>query len=165
MIVLGIDPGVAGGIAAIDTSLELRDGTQVHKMPEDAAGLWHLLAQFTGGIAVLESVRASPQMGTVSAFTFGRGFGRLESALVAACISTHETRPQAWQKALMIPSTPSASPERADKARAQAEHKKKLKAKAGQLFPWLKVTGWNADALLLAYYAAKHVANDLRESA
>jgi hypothetical protein len=157
MIVIGIDPGKDGGVAAIDTSVEMRDGTQVNKMPEDAAGLWHLLAQFSGGTAVLESVRSSPQMGVTSAFTFGRGFGRLEVALVAASISTHETRPQAWQRALMIPPTPSLGKDRKARAQAQAIHKKKLIAKAGQLFPWMKVYGWNADALLLAYYASHFV--------
>ena len=77
-------------------------------MPDTLQDLWELVVSIsleagTGGMGIrayLEAVSSSPQMGVVSAFSFGRGYGNLEMALTAAGIPFERVRPQVWQKAL-----------------------------------------------------------------
>jgi len=136
--IIGIDPGTNGGIAWIT------DGKPcVEKMPDTLQDLWELLRDIAVEgqcVAYLEQVHSSPQMGVVSSFTFGNGFGRLEMALTAAGISFERVRPQVWQKAMGC---------------MTKGDKNVSKRKAQELFPQIKVTHAIADALLIASYGAK----------
>lgn len=141
--IIGIDPGANGGIAWIT------DGKAcVEKMPDTLQDLWDLVVSIsleagTGGTGIrayLESVSSSPQMGVVSAFSFGRGYGNLEMAITAAGIPFERVRPQVWQKALGC---------------MTKGDKNVSKRKAQELFPDSKVTHATADALLIAYYGTK----------
>lgn len=140
MIYLGIDPGKSGAIAAVwddgeaFASFAPGDGTE--------ADLWDWLAGFDleNARAVIEKVSSSPQMGTVSAFTFGRSYGFLRGVLAASKVPYVEVSPQRWQKAMEC---------------MTKGDKNKSKAKAQQLWPKLKITHRNADALLLAEYGRR----------
>jgi len=136
--IIGIDPGTNGGIAWIT------DGRPcVEKMPDTLQDLWELLRDIAVEgqcVAYLEQVHSSPQMGVVSSFTFGNGFGRLEMALTAAGIPFERVRPQVWQKAMGC---------------MTKGDKNVSKRKAQELFPQIKVTHATADALLIASYGAK----------
>jgi len=137
-IIIGIDPGISGGIAWIT------DGKPcVEKMPDTLQNLWELLRDIASEgdcHAYLEQVHSSPQMGVVSAFTFGNGFGRLEMALTAAGIPFTRVRPQVWQKELGC---------------MTKGDKNVSKRKAQELFPSMKVTHATADSLLIATYGTK----------
>jgi Holliday junction resolvasome RuvABC endonuclease subunit len=140
MTYIGIDPGKSGSICAITLT-----GAVAHKMPDTDKDLLDLLksVMFSAdgkAVAFLEEVSSSPQMGVVSAFTFGRGFGKLEMALLAAEIPTDKVRPQVWQKALRCMSKGS---------------KNVTKARAQELFPTMKVTHNVADGLLIATYCQR----------
>jgi Holliday junction resolvasome RuvABC endonuclease subunit len=91
--------------------------------------------------AVIEKVSSSPQMGVVSAFTFGRSYGFLRGVLAANAIKYVEVRPQAWQKAMGC---------------LTKGDKNVTKALAQQLYPGEKITHATADALLLATYCRRH---------
>ena len=136
--IIGIDPGTNGGIAWIT------DGRPcVEKMPDTLQDLWELLRDIAVEgqcVAYLEQVHSSPQMGVVSSFTFGNGFGRLEMALTAAEIPFERVRPQVWQKAMGC---------------MTKGDKNVSKRKAQELFPSMKVTHAIADALLIASYGTK----------
>jgi crossover junction endodeoxyribonuclease RuvC len=136
---IGIDPGKGGGIAWTGS-----DGPGAVNMPEtetDLAAVLRLLGEQTSGaVAVVERVSSSPQMGVVSAFTFGRGYGCIRGCLVTLGIPFVEVAPVKWQKAMGCLS-------RGDK--------NVTKRRAQQLFPHLKVTHATADALLLATYCAR----------
>jgi crossover junction endodeoxyribonuclease RuvC len=141
--IIGIDPGANGGIAWIT------DGKAcVERMPDTLQDLWDLVVSIslevgTGGTGIrayLEAVSSSPQMGVVSSFSFGRGYGNLEMALTAAGIPFERVRPQVWQKALGC---------------MTKGDKNVSKRKAQELFPDRKVTHATADALLIAYYGTK----------
>ena len=143
MTIIGIDPGVNGGIAWIT------DGKPcVEKMPDTLQDLWELIVSIslnagsggTGIHAYIEQVHSSPQMGVKSAFTFGNGFGHLEMALTAACIPFARIRPQVWQKELGC---------------LTKGDKNVSKRKAQELFPSMKVTHATADALLIAKYGTQ----------
>jgi hypothetical protein len=144
-ITIGIDPGANGAIAWIDE----RGKSCVEKMPDTLQDLWELVVSIslnagTGGLGVrayLESVSSSPQMGVVSAFSFGRGYGNLEMALTAAGIPFERVRPQVWQKAMGC---------------MTKGDKNISKAKAQELFPDKKVIHATADALLIALYGSRH---------
>jgi hypothetical protein len=103
-VYIGIDPGKNGGMAAI------RPGGMVNyiPMPDNESAILHWLSmikpipRMTQFVAVLESVSASRGMGVVSAFTFGKGFGRLQMALTALNIPFECIRPHTWQQALGV---------------------------------------------------------------
>ena len=145
-ITIGVDPGANGGIAWIDYN----GNACVEKMPDSLQDLWDLICDVTSYPkssidgrsyrAYLEAVSSSPQMGVVSAFSFGRGYGNLEMALTAAGIPFERVRPQVWQKALGC---------------MTKGDKNVSKRKAQELFPDRKVTHATADALLIAYYGTK----------
>jgi len=112
-------------------------------MPDTLQDLWELLRDIAVEgqcMAYLEQVHSSPQMGVVSSFTFGNGFGHLEMALTAAEIPFERVRPQVWQKAMGC---------------MTKGDKNVSKRKAQELFPQIKVTHAIADALLIASYGAK----------
>jgi len=147
--IIGCDPGKNGGIAWIT------DGKAcVEKMPDTLKDLWELFQSIMhdgkpaerlqkachGFKAYIEQVSSSPQMGVVSAFSFGQGYGNLEMALTAAGIPFERVRPQVWQKALGCMSK---------------GQKNVTKAKAQELFPHMKITHNVADALLIATYGTK----------
>ena len=143
MTTIGIDPGKNGAIAWIT------DGkTCVEKMPDTLQDLWELIVSISlnTGIgyrrifAYVEQVSSSPQMGVVSAFSFGRGYGNLEMALTAAGIPFERVRPQVWMKALGC---------------MTKGDKNVTKRKAQELFPDQKITHATADALLIAHYGTK----------
>ena len=143
-ITIGVDPGANGGIAWIT------DGKAcVEKMPDTLQDLWELIESigfeapdFTPYQikAYIEQVSSSPQMGVVSAFSFGRGYGNLEMALTSAGIPFERVRPQVWQKALGC---------------MTKGDKNVSKRRAQELFPDRKITHATADALLIAHYGTK----------
>ena len=145
-ITIGVDPGANGGIAWIDYNGK----ACVEKIPDTLQDLWELLCDITSYPkssidgrsykAYIEQVASSPQMGVVSAFSFGRGYGNLEMALTAAGIPFERVRPQVWQKALGC---------------MTKGNKNVSKSKAQELFPDRKITHATADALLIAYYGTK----------
>jgi hypothetical protein len=144
-IYIGIDPGVGGGIAAIGDGeqyvgpprLKLKDATE-----HDIAA-WLAYINVDVPFAVIEAVSSSPQMGVVSAFTFGRSYGFLRGLLVGMAIPFAEVRPQKWQKAMGCMSK---------------GDKNVTKAAAQRLYPGEKITHANADALLLATYCRRYAA-------
>lgn len=152
MLFVGIDPGVQGGIATIN---EKGDILAAVGMPDLNVDLLAALTKFaepspTGRPmvrAMLERVSASPQMGVVSAFTFGKGIGRLEMALDAAMIPFDLVAPVKWQNALGCRS---------------GGDKNVTKRRAAQLYPGTKITHAIADALLLAEYARQLNAGRVR---
>jgi crossover junction endodeoxyribonuclease RuvC len=145
-ITIGIDVGANGAIAWIDE----RGKSCVEKMPDTLQDLWELIRDITNFPrsaidgrkykAYIEQVSSSPQMGVVSSFSFGRGYGNLEMALTAAGIPFERVRPQVWQKAMGC---------------MTKGNKNISKAKAQELFPDKKVIHATADALLIALYGTR----------
>lgn len=147
---LGIDPGKSGGIAVVD---ELGILVLAAKMPDTVGDLLELLrawgptATRPAAVGMLERVNAGVfgggkigRMGVSSAFTFGRGIGRLETALQACMIPFDQVAPAVWQQALGCRS---------------GGDKNITKGRAQQLFPLATVTHAIADALLLAEFCRR----------
>lgn len=141
MMFLGIDPGGSGGMAVVDLG-----GQPVTTFKFDKAterDIWDALKDHSlgeVGLAVIERVNAMPKQGVSSTFKFGVSFGFLRGLLVASGLAYELVGPVQWQNFMQC---------------RTGGDKNISKAKAHQLFPMLKITHANADALLIAEYARR----------
>jgi hypothetical protein len=148
--VLGIDPGINGGLAIIS-----EDGVLFEKMPVignqvDKHNLFHWLQAHEPEIdfAMFELSHMRPGQSTQSVFTFGRGVGTIEMALVAAGISYVCVAPRVWTKVVHSGTPASMAPK--DRSRLALT----------QLFPKVDLRFGKSqkphegcmDALLIAHY-------------
>lgn len=140
---MAIDPGANGAIV-IQKPNGIVESFKMPDTPKDLFELFKSLKTQYDVECMLEKVGGMPKMGGSSMFNFGQGYGHIEMALIANEIKTTTTSPQAWQKTMLIGTKSKLS---------TTEWKNKLKAKAQQLYPHLKVTLGNADALLILEYA------------
>lgn len=135
-IILGIDPGGSGALAirSIDRPLDFYklDNTELD------INNW-LISLPISDIkkAYIENVHSMPKQGVASSFKFGKNFGFLIGLLTANKIPYELVSPQRWQKAMQC----------------QSHGDKNItKAAAQRLFPNIKITHANADAILIAEY-------------
>ncbi|AFU88314.1 Holliday junction resolvase [Caulobacter phage CcrColossus] len=145
--ILGIDPGVNGAIALIDTddwSICItdmpREPGKGGKNAVSPAGCARIFDATAPDYTFIEDVWSSPQMGVVSAFSFGRNLGILEGAAASRSILT-KVRPQDWKAATKTP-----------------KDKNEARRRAMQLFPCaydlfkrVKDDG-RAEAAILSFY-------------
>jgi len=112
MIILGIDPGLSGALAFLDTAtgiIAVEDMPTVTVMrnrkekrevsPQLVAAMVvkrHVEAAF------LEKVNAMAGQGVSSVFSFGRSAGIIEGVLAAFDIPFTLVTPQSWQKAMAV---------------------------------------------------------------
>jgi membrane-associated phospholipid phosphatase len=146
---IGVDPGVSGGLAAIDAEATITVFGAM-RMPETDEGFVEAVEILTENgtrqcVAILEQVNAGVfaggrSMGVTSAFTFGGCWRGIRVAFVAAKVPVIDVRPLRWQTAL--------------NCRTKGD-KNISKAKALELFPSMHVTHALADALLLAEYGRR----------
>ena len=142
---IGIDPGVHGGICHIYSGTGQPFPKPMLKTERD---IWEYLRPFSGSIAVIEKVHAMPGNAAKAMFTFGENYGHLKMALTAADIRIVEiVLPSRWQKELGIV--------RRKKNESKSQWKNRLKAKAQQLFPSLKITLDTSDAILICEYCRR----------
>ena len=146
MIYIGIDPGMNGGIAAINTIGQV---LHIDRMPaterdiltslEAIDAIQHAVRDY-GRACVIERAQAMPGQGVVSMFTYGRGYGALLMALTALGIRFDEITSPVWQTVM--------------RCRSKG-NKNVTKRRAQQLFPSVKVTHAIADALLIAEFCRR----------
>lgn len=131
---IGVDPGSSGSIAVI-----IGDVVKFIKLKETLHDQAEFLRDITtfceSSFALLEKVNAMPKQGVSSTFKFGASFGMCQGLLAALRVPHEFITPAKWQGAM--------------KCRTGGD-KNVSKARAQQLFPRLKITHANADALLLA---------------
>lgn len=150
-VYIGVDPGRSGATAAIFPDGEVR--WMLHKETDHDLSDFiatKILRDGTSFFAALENVHSMPGQGVASTFKFGESKGLLKGLLVAYQIPFILPSPRKWQTALGIHSI---------SGEAKVDHKNRTKAAAQQLYPSIKVTHGNADAILLAEYARKEDVN------
>ena len=151
---IAIDPGAKGAIASYSTTYSPPGEPKwsVEKLALEPQDRFEQLFGYASAaerleaprIAILEDVGGYigvPQPGS-RMFTFGRGYGQLEGILVGLGYQIIRVKPQAWQKALSLGSRP---------GEAKPDHKRRMRAKALDLFPALRPTLDQSDALLILY--------------
>lgn len=137
---IGIDPGKNGGIAVMSDDVLL----SVQKMPPTPKDLFDALQEHKDAqMCYLEKVGGMPGNGGPSMFNFGKGYGNIEMALIALKIPFTTVTPQKWQKEYQLG---------VSKGLTTTQWKNKLREKAQQLFPFVSIKLWGADALLIARY-------------
>ena len=167
MIIVGIDPGLSGGIAWYDS---LCTGHKVGacKMPGTLRDIYGLLSGHTAtvGIGHAEAFYMVEKVGTYmpgnsgpAAAKFARHCGALDMALIAIGLPWDNITPVKWQKEFIGapawgPLPPVKTPERKrELARRKQIRKNLIKEKAQRLYPHVKVTLATADALGILTYA------------
>lgn len=148
-VYVGADPGQRGAVVFLKTPYDYP--FWIH-WPDTERDLYDLLdcatdvyvGPFQG---IIEHVHSFPGQGVTSMFKFGMNYGLLRMALIAVGIPFEEKTPHTWQKGLGIP--------KRKKDETQPKFKKRLKARAQQLFPKVEVTGQAADAILIAEYCRR----------
>lgn len=149
-VIMGVDPGAAGAVAWIDS-----DGKKhVENMPDTARGILDLFRQIfedvpfpdcVDNVCYLEDVgKGLPGQSSSATAVFARHNGHLEMALMALDVKIVKVLPQKWQKTMGIGKSTDCA--------TKQEWKRKLKAKAEEMYPMFKVTLKNADALLILDY-------------
>jgi len=108
--IIGIDPGLTGGVCFMEDSI-----VALHRMPVrptgrknctevDGAALALLLVDYAGrddALAVVEKVHAMPKQGVSSTFTFGEGCGVIRGVLETLAIPRRYITPQQWVKVVL----------------------------------------------------------------
>lgn len=156
-VYLGIDPGISGSAAAID---ERGRVLSVCKGDVTDRDWWEFINQWSDyradRYALLEHVHSFPKDGVASAFKFGDSYGRCRMSLVASSWAIDIQNPEKWQRMLGIkPRDKGVVVQRKPTlvrkgGESKEDFKRRLKARAQELFPSQKVTAAFADALLLA---------------
>jgi Holliday junction resolvasome RuvABC endonuclease subunit len=143
--IIGIDPGASGAMVVFDERdrIQVFPWTDKADFCEELANIVHACeADGIPAYAAVEQVggfiKGNPSTGS-SMFNFGNNAGFIEGVLMAYGIPMEFVRPQRWQKEMHCNS-----------AEKGAAHKRELKEQAQRLFPKVKVTLKNADALLIA---------------
>ena len=153
--IVGCDPGNKGALAFLDPEnarMRIIDmptfefETTRKRVKVDPYTIVTEMARQPLANFYLEEVNASPQMGVVSAFSFGEGKGILLGAAAAMGLPTTQVKPTQWKKQMRVP---------ADK-RAAVQRASQLFPAVSPLFkgPRGGVYDGRAEAALIALYGA-----------
>ena len=109
MIIIGIDPGVSGGISVLENKKVIDvfemptmiDGKK-NKKQVNGAQVSNIIKENIGKekdiIVVVEHVNAMPGQGVTSMFNFGQSFGVIKGICSALSIPIYFVRPAKWKK-------------------------------------------------------------------
>jgi crossover junction endodeoxyribonuclease RuvC len=110
--ILGVDPGVSGALALLDTQTRVLSVTdmpsvnytknQRKRRNISESELVSMIDLWTPDAAFLELVHAMPKQGVVSVFTFGMAFGVVRGVLAALGVPTYLVTPNEWKKSLRL---------------------------------------------------------------
>lgn len=100
-LVLGVDPGATGAIAALDAvtgvlmwveDMPSHEGVVSAPLAADLLDSWPIMT------AWVENVHSMPKQGVSSSFKFGRAFGTIVGVLGGARVPVEYVTPAVWKK-------------------------------------------------------------------
>lgn len=155
--ILGIDPGITGGLAVLNAhgtfgwgcrTPVLQGKKREYDIPSMCSVLMRAATDYEEILIGIEKVHSLPRDGRVGAFSFGRGYGLWLGLLTGLALPYIEITPQRWQ-AKMLAGLP------------RGPHTKTSAVRAAQArFPSIPITAkadWGiADAALIAEYTRHH---------
>jgi hypothetical protein len=112
MIVLGIDPGIRGGLAVVsdrDRIGTLIDAIDIPVVGSgarervDVAAARDFVRQHRPDIALVERAQAMPRQGSSSGFKYGKATGALEAAIVLCAVPLEIVEATAWKHFWKLP--------------------------------------------------------------
>lgn len=152
-IIIGIDPGKSGALAALSTNGHLIEVFDMPVVGTTISGA--LLNEWVhewvnppigpSVVAVIEDVHAMPKQGVSTTFAFGRALGLVEGVIQGNGIPLHYVSPARWKRDLRLGRDKGVSRQRAVELWPD---------KAG-LFARVKDDG-RAEAALIAYWWLHH---------
>ena len=149
-LILGIDPGLTGGIALLDparpAAVEVWDMPQIEKTV-DAAELAAIVRRAAPSHIVLEQVGPMPRDGVKQAFSFGQSYATARVVSMLLEIPLFLVRPQAWKGYFHLPGSD------AGKEAGRALALRRFPASASSFN--LKKHHNRAESALLALYGAE----------
>ncbi len=152
MIIVGVDPGKKGAIAAM---LDGNDELVIVDMPADLAGLVDVFTRvlWVDPICVIEQQWPRPEAGAWSANKLGHNVGQIEGVAAALGYTVVSVSPQRWKKDMGL--TKAQIPEGVrpkDASRAKAAE---LWPDHADLFKRVKDDG-RAESALIALWFQRH---------
>ena len=163
MRVLGVDPGIRGGLALLERGLLVwADDIPVMgvdaKKRVNASRIHEMLTLFDPiEHAYIERAQAFPQQGASSGFMYGRAVGAIEAVILCCGIPLTTIEPRMWKKHFGL---------KGDDKEA-ARQKALMLFPSGHRFMTLKQDHGRAEAALIALYGAPRlpISNDLASPA
>lgn len=161
---IGIDPGASGAICVLPEDELPAVLRFINSTDKQICDFFSTISMSYDCFAVMELVGAMPGQGVSSMFNFGNSFGFIRGVLVATSIPFELKVSRTWQKALGF--APRRIERGEDKkelpsSESKTEFKRRLREKAEQLFPNVKMTNDVADAYLIAEYCRRTRLNQL----
>ena len=109
MLIIGIDPGLSGGIAILENNkvkkmfdMPVMSDGKKNKRQLNSALLAQLIKDnikdFEDTAMVVEQVNAMPGQGVTSMFNFGQTFGAIKGICAALGLPIFFVRPEKWKK-------------------------------------------------------------------
>lgn len=147
--VLGVDPGVRGGLALLraDGSVAhlraFRPDMEEHELVDAVRTAVIMLNSYNSLACFFERVQHMTGDGAQGSFTFGKVNGLLRGSLLALGVKPRDVLPMMWQAGMEC---------------LTAGDKNVSKRRALQLFPRETITHAVADALLIAEYGRRRLA-------
>ena len=155
MRVLGVDPGISGGLAVVEITdggapvlVECVDIPAIGsgaKERVDVAAIRNFVDRHAPIRALIERAQAMPKQGASSGFKYGRAVGAIEATIALCSIPVEIVEPTAWKRFWKLP----------------GKDKEGARQKALQLFPTAhaalarKKDHGRAEASLIALYGAR----------
>jgi len=150
-VVIGIDPGMTGGVAILDSGITIDDIAEVYMIPKNEISknkyelnirkLWDILDDFKyyNPMVFLEDVHSLYGMSAGSNFKFGWVLGVIEGVIGSLGYEVHKVTPKRWQKIMFDGMETIMIPEHIDKKGKLIKAKKDTKAMSGlkalELYP------------------------------
>lgn len=145
--IIGIDPGKSGGLTIYSISKNII--IESISMPETMQELLTLLKIYSkNSFCFLEKVQGLPGMSGSGMFTFGENYGHIAMALLSCKIPTETITPQKWQKEFQLGTKGKST---------TSQWKNKLKQRAENLFPSIKITLSTSDSVLIMEYGRRNL--------
>jgi crossover junction endodeoxyribonuclease RuvC len=156
-IILGIDPGIRGGLAIVSDANDaggvlLCDAIDIPTIgtgaPErgDVAAMRDWILQYGPTLALIERAGAMPKQGVSSVFKYGRSVGAIEAVIVLSRVPIEIIEPSRWKRFWNLP----------------GKDKERARQRALELFPAAhallarKKDHGRAEAALLALYGLRN---------
>jgi len=98
-VIVGIDPGVTGGLAVIyDGKLAGVEPMPIHAGRADGMGIDEILVAWEPDHVYLEDTQPMPKNGSIATFSLGLNTGIVIGAVQANQFALHRVKPQEWKK-------------------------------------------------------------------
>jgi crossover junction endodeoxyribonuclease RuvC len=113
MKVLGVDPGISGGLAIVEVidgaaplllaAVDIPVTGSGAKQRVDPIAIRDFIVHNQPAFALVERAQAMPRQGSSSGFKYGRAVGAIEAAIALCAIPLEIVEPTAWKRLFKLP--------------------------------------------------------------